>query len=194
MMPTLMDGDYVVVSKSLYGSRLPRSLYEVPWLRYLTYMYPISLLEYDSKKEYKRLYSINQVQLGDVIVFNNPVYQNFLGVKRCSLIPGDTIIINNIINIIPSIRQQVFLNEDSLSIVKRRILQNYYLLPLDSNTPFVFTHSYYYVLGDNQDHSTDSRVWGALQDDHIIGKVCIILFSKSRERKIRWERFLKRVS
>lgn len=57
MEPTLSDGDYVFVSKTVWGPRLPRSLYEIPWVNYLTYLYPFNLLVHRPTQQYKRLYS-----------------------------------------------------------------------------------------------------------------------------------------
>lgn len=91
MEPALSDGDYVLVSKTAWGPRLPRSLYEIPYVNYLTHLYPLNLLDHNLTQQYRRLHSNNTIEKGDIVVFNLPVYQRQYGVKRCTLIPGDTI-------------------------------------------------------------------------------------------------------
>jgi signal peptidase I len=60
-----------------------------------------------------------------------------------------------------------------------------------------FKQDYYFMLGDNRNASNDSRYWGFVPEDHIIGKVCFVLFSldpgKKGLRKIRWNRMFKKI-
>jgi signal peptidase I len=53
-----------------------------------------------------------------------------------------------------------------------------------------FTHNYYFMLGDNRCHSSDSRAWGFVPKSHIIGKAEFVLFS-NWHGKIKWKRFFK---
>ncbi|MBI5219441.1 MAG: signal peptidase I [Bacteroidia bacterium] len=60
---------------------------------------------------------------------------------------------------------------------------------------YVVKQNYYFVLDDNRDDAKDSRYWGFLPEDHIIGKASFVWFSfdknKSGFGNIRWSRFFK---
>lgn len=51
--------------------------------------------------------------------------------------------------------------------------------------------NYYWLMGDNRYNSADSRVWGFVPEDHIVGRASIVWFSKSPYLGIRWERIFK---
>jgi signal peptidase I len=57
---------------------------------------------------------------------------------------------------------------------------------------YVFQQNYYFMAGDQVPDSRDSRYWGLLPEDHIVGKVAFVLYSKDRKTgKYRWERFFR---
>jgi signal peptidase I len=60
---------------------------------------------------------------------------------------------------------------------------------------YTFRTNYYFVMGDNRYHSIDSRYWGFIPENSIIGKVGFVLFSFNKEetglKKIRWSRIFK---
>jgi len=55
-----------------------------------------------------------------------------------------------------------------------------------------FKQDYYFMLGDNRNASNDSRYWGFVPEENIIGKAVLVLFSWDHEGW-KWERFFKRL-
>lgn len=64
-------------------------------------------------------------------------------------------------------------------------------------TSYTFKMGYYWMMGDNRHNSADSRYWGFVPDDHIVGKPKFIWLSLDKEatglKKIRWNRMFMRV-
>lgn len=62
-------------------------------------------------------------------------------------------------------------------------------------TEYTFKQNYYFMMGDNRHNSLDSRYWGFVPEDHIVGKAFFIWLSIDRNadfiNKIRWNRFFK---
>jgi signal peptidase I len=58
---------------------------------------------------------------------------------------------------------------------------------------YTFKMNYYFFLGDNRHYSSDSRYWGFVPEDHIVGKASFVFFSlkphESLLNKVRWNRF-----
>ena len=62
-------------------------------------------------------------------------------------------------------------------------------------TEYTFKMDYYWMMGDNRDNSADSRYWGFVPEDHIVGTPVFIWFSIDRETgEWRKDRILKNVS
>ncbi len=53
---------------------------------------------------------------------------------------------------------------------------------------YTFEMNYYWMMGDNRYNSVDSRVWGFVPEDHIVGKASMVWFSKNPNGGIRWDR------
>lgn len=56
------------------------------------------------------------------------------------------------------------------------------------STSYTFAMNYYWMMGDNRYNSVDSRVWGFVPEDHIVGKASMVWFSKNPYGGVRWDR------
>lgn len=56
------------------------------------------------------------------------------------------------------------------------------------STQYTFEMNYYWMMGDNRYNSADSRIWGFVPEDHIVGRASLVWFSKSPYMGIRWDR------
>ena len=57
--------------------------------------------------------------------------------------------------------------------------------------------NYYWLMGDNRHNSADSRFWGFVPEDHIVGRPLFVYFSLDKDKKflskIRWNRIFKAI-
>ncbi len=58
-------------------------------------------------------------------------------------------------------------------------------------TTYKIQMNYYWLMGDNRYNSADSRIWGFVPEDHVVGRASLVWFSKSAYMGIRWERLFK---
>ncbi len=62
---------------------------------------------------------------------------------------------------------------------------------------YTFKQNYYWMMGDNRHNSADSRAWGFVPEDHVVGKPVIVFYSLDKEKSfpsnIRWDRIFKLV-
>ena len=66
-------------------------------------------------------------------------------------------------------------------------------------TRYTFKMNYYWMMGDNRHNSADSRYWGYVPEDHIVGKAVFVWFSLDKNKslfdgKIRWNKLFRFVN
>lgn len=115
-------------------------------------------------------YDFHRPNRGDVIVFRYPRDPSKFFIKRVIGLPGDTI---NIEGSTVRITNKEFPNG--------HILNEPYIKSMapGAGVNEVLGDREYFVMGDNRDQSSDSRVWGVLQEERIIGRAYLRLFPPS---------------
>ena len=147
MNPQLTNNDRVLVNKAVYT--------EIDAARVSRY---IPGLEAEEGEVW---HPFDEPTYGDVIVFRFPrdPQQNF--VKRIIGLPGDRIRFEDgavFVNSLP-LDEPYVMKENATTVP----LRGEWLVPEDA----------YYVLGDNRARSDDSRNWGTVPRDHVVGKVWV---------------------
>ncbi len=172
MMPTLDVGDFILVNKFAYGLRLP-------------------VLD-------NKFLSVGEPKRGDVVVFRYPRDPAQNWIKRVIGLPGDEISFHNhtlVINgtPVPKFDREPYtddgskespemanvgtmISEEDLLGVKHAILT----VPGMSRSPqgtWRVPQGQYFVMGDNRDNSMDSRYWGFMPEENLVGKAFLIWLS-----------------
>ncbi|MEA3450891.1 MAG: signal peptidase I [Bacteroidota bacterium] len=102
MSNTIHSKDLILVNKTSYGARMPKSAYQIPFINYVYFLFkPVTNTD-TAIWNYKRLKGFSEIKQNDIIVFNNPTNELEYYVKRCVALPGDNFKISN---------DSVFINE-----------------------------------------------------------------------------------
>jgi signal peptidase I len=188
MVPTLLVGDYLFVSKFSYG--------------YSRYSLPFGLPLFSGRIFF---YSPER---GDVVVFKLPTDNSTDYIKRVIGLPGDRIQMKNgILNLngqpVPRRRIEDYLYQEGNGVViplaqyietlpngvQHRIIEMGDNGPLDNTQEYVVPPGDYFMMGDNRDNSQDSRVLSAVgyvPAENLIGKAQFIFFSTNGSARL-WE-------
>ncbi len=170
MKDTLAIGDHILVNKFIYGIKIPRLT--LPFFGSAVPQYG------------KTLISISNPKRGDIIVFKFPEDPAKDFIKRVVGVSGDSVAIRN---------KTVYINDqeagDPYGIHTDERIMPKRLQPRDNFGPVTVPEGHLFVMGDNRDHSYDSRFWGFVALDAVKGKAFIIYWSwDKQEFDIRWNR------
>lgn len=167
MLPSLYVGDFILVNKFIYGIRLP-------------------IID-------KKIIDVSEPERGDVMVFRFPHDESINYIKRVVGLPGDQIeykdkqlIINGEViaqtRADDAILQDIGASRPSIGHYMEKLDHANHSILRDSDKPstnmrFSVPEGHYFVMGDNRDYSNDSRYWGFVPEENIIGEAIFIWFS-----------------
>lgn len=164
MMPTLLVGDFILVNKFSYGVRLPVTR--------------------------TRILETGKPERGEVVVFKYPRNPEEDYIKRVIGLPGDTIEFRNqslYINGEPQEATPIgtFEGEGSgdlmtgATLYEETLGERTYRTLMREDQPklegaVTVPEGHYFMVGDNRDNSSDSRVWGFVAEDALVGRALFI--------------------
>lgn len=186
MLPTLLVGDYLFVSKPAYG--------------YSRHSFPFGIADFEGRMMEDR------PKRGDVIVFKLPSNTSVDYIKRIVAMPGETVQVIRgrlYINGEQVEREPIGLSEsdENGEYIDQKLMEYIETLPggimhriyevsdnadLDNTQKYVVPEDHYFVMGDNRDNSQDSRVQslvGFVPFENIVGRADILFFSIEESAK-----------
>ena len=183
MMPTLLTGDFILVNKFDYGIRLP---------------------VVDTK-----ILDVGLPERGDVVVFRFPEDPSTPFIKRVVGVPGDRIAYyEKILYVNDEPMEQspagrfvgvgsgAVMTGANLRVERLVDVEHHILVQPEARTvqgTAVVPEGHYFVLGDNRDNSRDSRYWGTVSEEFLIGKAFRIWMNWDFGHGIDWKRIGKRI-
>lgn len=167
MLPTLHLGDFILVNKSAYGIKLPII--------------------------YKKVIPTGTPKRGDVVVFRYPRNPKVNYIKRLVGLPGDKIEARNGRLLVNDVEMESEITKENHIASDRRryigsikseqlgdVTHDILVTDRSRQNPFdrvIVPAGHYFVMGDNRDNSSDSRVWGFVPQEHMVGRAFFIWMS-----------------
>ncbi len=204
MKNTLLIGDHLFVKKFAYGIPTPH----IPWLEI-----PV-LPDLDGDGH---LIRGEGPKRGDIVIFRYPVNPKIHYVKRCVAVGGDYLFVHDKDLYLHPHEGNAYIEKhypkssiikiDNLLWVKNPYMHTHPGIHHDANItndgrypieifefpPVEVPKDHYFMMGDNRDHSNDSRFWGTVPYKLIVGQPWFIYWSWDKEYVPRWERIGKTV-
>ena len=142
MMPTLVENQRVIINKAAYSRIAQKNLAYIPVLHELVHT--------------TQAYLFGHPQRGDIIVFHSPPNPERDFIKRIVGMPGETIEIH---------RGKIIIDD--------KLVNEPYVMhtSTDSLPPTKIPPDSFFVMGDNRSRSEDSRIWGTVPLESIVGKL-----------------------
>lgn len=184
MIPTILEGDRILVNKLAYDLKIPyTTIHLATW---------------------------SDPERGDIVVFYSPENGKRL-VKRVIGLPGDSILMQNnqlFINGKPLEYRLFSKNDLDQTEIEKWSKYHFYVEDLagyehqimlfkgrttfDSFGPVQVPEGSYFMMGDNRDHSADSRFFGFVDRHRIVGRASAVVISRNESfLHPRWDRFFK---
>jgi len=171
MEKSLLIGDFLLVNKFNYGMRTP------DWIG-------IPYTDIGVNVPWVRLPALRQPKPYDVIIFRYPLDEKLDYIKRCIAIEGQTL---EVVDKTVIVDGEPFPSPPHMQFIDKRTLKrNEWPLAFrtfndlgsrDNYGPITIPEKCYWAMGDNRDNSADSRSWGYVKHEHIVGQALIIYFS-----------------
>jgi len=168
MEDTLLVGDQLMAVKFIYGFRVPFAN--------------------------KFIVRFRDPKPGEVIVFKYPQDPSKDFIKRCIAVGGQTVEIRDKEVFVDGVKFE--LPKDA-KFIDSQVLPRQYG-PRDNLQPQTVPKGHMFVMGDNRDNSNDSRFWGYVPYENVIGKAIIIWWSWNHDapmydllHRIRWSRYFR---
>ena len=202
MKDSLLIGDHLFAKKFAYGVSMPH----IPFIE-------MSIMPWSDKL---RLVDGDTPSRGDIVIFRPPHNTKQHYVKRCVALPGDELFIHEKNLYIHHSEGDEWIKENFKDYettvfagkvwVKNPYMKNHpgihhdekiinlgnpQLMPIFNFAPIRVDADNYFMMGDNRDHSNDSRFWGGVPYDNIEGTPWFIYFSVDHNWEIRWDRIGK---
>ncbi len=128
----------------------------------------------------QEIFSTGEPERGDIVVFPFPNNPKIDYIKRVVGVPGDILEVR---------QKQLYRNGKPVAEAYVAHLDANIGMPLrDTMPPRTVPAGKVFVMGDNRDFSEDSRFWGFVDKDTIIGKAWLIYWSSTDFVNIRWDR------